>query len=346
MDSLQITLNSRTSTVLDNQRRSIMQVSLNKDAIPIAKDMQCSVSVISAEILNNISSIDSSTNQTICLTLPTQLIVVGMTTNRITFSVTDYNTLADFVPVNTRVVFTGNVSGATNGLLTSGTTYYVRAFFPPNQIGVTATINGSQITGFNIAYTTASPMFTAFQATPYQTALRIPNGNYTAATLANAINNTMYAFSNMNGIVTTSMAKIICTNSTSNILSLSSSNISMYFPQALQTIGITTPFTNPVSNITCSNVPFLQNKYLQIGTSFCTTRGQPICKIPVNAAYGSYILFNPNVPFPVRINDDLINTFQVSLLDENSQPVNNNFADWSVTLQFDFKKKSHNVIDE
>ena len=308
-----------------------MQINLGKDAIPIPKDQQCSVSVISTEILNNIYSVDSGTNQSYFLT-NTLFPATAMTTNRITLSALNYTNLST-APVNTAVVFSGNVSGATNGVLTAGTTYYLKAFFAPNQFNVSATISpGTILTGFNSAYTPGTnPMYVATQGFSGLTSFNVPFGTYTATTLASKINNSVLA---------NPLAKITCT-STNNILTISTTLASFYFPQAMPMIGIMTPTLTPANSITCSSMPFLQQKYLQIGTSFRTSRNQPLCKIPVNGSFGSYILYNPQILFPVNINDDLINSFQISLLDETNNPINNNYADWSVTIQIDFKTKSN-----
>ena len=68
MESVQFHISTRMNTILDTQKRSVIQVSLGRDVVDIPEDMQCSVSVISAEILNNIYSVESTTNQTVYVT--------------------------------------------------------------------------------------------------------------------------------------------------------------------------------------------------------------------------------------------------------------------------------------
>lgn len=346
MESYQITLNSRTASLQDNQKRSVMNIQLGRDAVPIPKFMQCSVSVISAEILNNIYSIDAYTFKSVYMTNPLYSVTATTTTGRLTFSPTEYASFASF-PLNTGVIFTGaNVLSVTNNQLQTSFQCYIKTFFPTTyQILVSYTSGGATITGF-----TANSAVTSFFmniGTPilpvqYLTNLIIPAGNYTPATLATALT------SNLKTIDATlygssGTGKIVCAVNANNILTFTGSNVSLYFNKQVPCVGFYNTSTIPTTNIitTCSSPPFLQQKYLQIGSSFRTSRNQALCKIPVNASFGSYILYNPQVPFPVNINDDFINTFQISLLDENGQPVNNNYSDWSVTLQLDFKIKSN-----
>ena len=335
MESLQITLNSRTSTVLDTQKRSVMTVSLNKDAIPIPKDKECTISVISAEILNNFYSIDAYTFQSY-YAYKTSFLVTSVGNASFTMGASDYTALQALAPANSKIMFIGNIALASNGLLANGIQYYIKAY-SPNYINVTLTPGGVNVAGLNTAYDGTSPV--SIVPIPYSTTLNIPAGNYTPTTLATAIttNNASIASSNFGG---TGKGKITCTNSSNNILSLTCSNVGLYFTQTIPAIGLTQKvIASAGGTVVCASTPFLQQKYLQISSSFVTSRNQPLCKIPVNAAFGSYILYNPQILFPVKIYNDLINTFQISLLDENGQPINNNYADWSVTLQFDFKDK-------
>ena len=335
MESLQITLNSRTAILLDNQKRSVMQIALNKDAIPIPKDVQCSVSVISCEVLNNIIAVDSSTTQSLVLT-SSQFIninITGATLNRLSLSLSDYAILSA-LPINTQIIFSGNVLSP----IVAGTVYYTKAFYAPNQFSIVATSLGSTlVSGYDVSSSTT--MYVS--PNTLQVTLKIPNGAYTPTTLATAINAKANTFLGTSRVFT-------CTANANNTLNLSINNSTfMYFNQSIPLIGlpnISTLTSNPTSNVTFASPPFLQQKYLQIGSSFLTSRNQPLCKIPVNASLGSYILYSPQVPFPVNINNDLINTFQISLLNEDGIPINNNYADWSITLQFDFSRKNKPLV--
>jgi hypothetical protein len=264
-ESIQLTLNSRTSIFVNSANvtnRSIIQVQLDRDSIPVPEGYKCSVSVISAEILNGIRQVDETTYQTIIAT-------------------TDSN-----YPLNRGTV------------------------------------------GFTVT-----------------TTLRIPIGNaYTPTTLATAINGKTFT---LNGIVRTFIASQVANNITVS----AGAGVFLFTDKPIPIIGLYPAYKSFLfgSSLAAVSPPLLQQKFLQITSSFKTTRNQPLCKIPINAPFNSYILFSPTIPFPVRINEEVINTFQIYLLNEDGIQVNNNSNDWSVTLQFDFipkTKKPELTIDE
>lgn len=257
LDSQQITVNSRTSTILDNQRRSVVVCSLGKEVIIVPSNAQCYISVVSAEILNGIVPIDSTTDQTVIIT-------------------TDPN-----YPTNKGA---GSFASITYNLQipTQGMTY------TPSSI--VSSINGKK---------------------------------FTVGTQANK--------------------EIKATLSNNRVTLSVPAGIYIYINKPVPFLGIDLfSFGN---SITATNLPFLQQKYLLVGSSFKTERNKPLCKIPVNAALNSFILYSPNTPFPIKMYDDQISTFQISILSEDSVPINNNYCDWSITLQFDIKLKNMQITD-
>lgn len=258
METYQITLNSRTSILIDNQKRSVLQCQLGKDAIPIPKDVQCSVSVITAEIFNGWTQVDAFTYLTIIAT-------------------TDPN-------------------------------------YPTNRGSV----------GFTT--TTTLPLS--------------PGNSFTASLLVSNITGKKFKLNNID--------RTYIATASNNLISISAgAGVYLFTEKPIPIIGLYPPFGGYLFGVTltATSKPFLQQKYLLIGSSFVTKRNQPLAKVPINASYGNYILFQPQAPFQLKINNDLINTFQISLLDEDGEVINNNYNDWSITLQFNFDKKPQLTLD-
>ena len=340
MESVQFHISTRMNTILDTQKRSVIQVSLGRDVVDIPDDIQCSVSVISAEILNNIYSVESTTNQTVYVTnsnviTPTSFLslnVAACASNRLALSNQDYDTFSA-LPKNTPLIFSGYLVSQT--AVTSNVTYFLASNYPTSmQFSISSIRNGALIANFPNRASTNLIVNSGLKTT-----LQIPSAYHTPSTLAAAINSKPLVYNG--GILS-------CSNSADNLLTLGVSNSNyLYFPTDIPEIGLYTKNmkTNITSNVTLTSSPYLQKKFLQISSSFSTTRNQPLCKVPINAGFGSFIQYAPQVPFQVDIHDDMIGTFQVSLLDEDSNPINNNYADWSLTLQFDFRKKPKDTID-
>ena len=340
METIQLTLNSRLTPVIDTQKRSIMQVSLNKDVIVVDPEYDCYASVQSAEILNNIRAVDSTTVQNVFISTTNVI-------NRspLTVAISNIATTGLAVPINTPI-FVGmsiKFTGVSSNGVSINTNYFIKTITvgSPTRFTIATTLTGVAIT----LTANAAPNLTLL-SNPYFVAgsLQVPPNGYTNTTLATAINGKTISYYG-------TLCTISCTVSAIGLLTLTASaGFFLYFQGDVPIIGMNTKNPDQLligNSIPMLQMPFLQNKHLFISTDLLTTRSPTLCKIPVNAAFGSYILYSPSNPLKVKIHNDLINTFTISLLDESYTPVHNNYADFSLTIQFDFvkKEKSHILED-
>ena len=343
MESRQITINSRTSDLLDYQKRSIIQVNLGKDVIDIPKDYDCYCSVFSAEILNNRRQVDDLTEQRLVLTTDPN-IKINSQDNALSIVKTGAASIhvnrSINLPVGTRVSFQFSPTATDLGLTSNLNVYSIRSIAGAAQFGLTS--NDGVYNGL-VGFKAALPVqgVTMICGDTSTISLNVPSGStYTPQTLANFINGKTYVFKNQGVNSNVTMA---CSNEPINnllTLSVTPKNILLYSQANVPLIGLYKQQNDIASNILpLKSRPFLQQTYLLLGSSLLTFRNQPLCKIPIKASLGNYKLYSPQNPFKVKINNDLTSTFQVSLLGEDAQPINNNYADWSVTLQFHYGRK-------
>ena len=370
MPSRQFTFNSRNATISDATKRSQISVNLGTSAFSIPQTHDCFISIISAEVPQNIPTIDnlSTFNTTVYFynrfitanpltqanqgaTLSSSVMATVSTDNTVNIPSGGVNAT---LWVNAPIKFSANMGG-----LTAGTIYYVAQIVSDTAFKVSTAIGSALGTGGTVQTVTIASVNNTvtvqqvyFTSTLYDIAGLTTSTNYaSSATLATSLHSKTLTIINYGtGSVVTNVT------STNNIITFSVSDTGGTSGHGLlintdsPVLGITNQ-SYPLIATYASNrtslignvIPYLLPKYLSVTASVPMVYTNQIGKIQVDQSNGNIIYFKNtlNNLFEIKVAETFINQFTLSLLDEYNVPVNLKQSDWSITINFRFQRKDN-----
>ena len=354
-DSRQIHLNTANYTTVN----STIYVNLGTNSIRVPKNKNAMISLQSAEIANNwaTTSTSSSTatsttstsivftnNSTYDSTLPTfyKSTVVSTTATTNVILLTTTNT--SWFRINSRIKFVGQP----NGGLSVDTPYYIKSVSSGGGVNITisTTLGGSAV-----VLTSSSNLTSKLSIVTYDNSNNVVKTiNLSSVTdlsgLATALHNYSldYIIQNPTASGYQTIKTTAVFNSATSVITLSvPSGYYMYFQEPITILGVShVTFGNSISISvpapTTTTTPIVR-KYVLVKTSLNSCYKQPLAKIQCNQPYGNFIFYSPQVPYQVRIYDEFISIFTVTLLDEQEKEITNSSANHSLTFQIDFVDK-------
>lgn len=150
------------------------------------------------------------------------------------------------------------------------------------------------------------------------------------------------------GLVSSIGTNYVINNFTSPLLGF----VSQSSPAAL--LASSNPTAAQIANasMTATNPPFVASKFYLVASSLITgsqvpglsTRIVPLGKVPVCTAFGFVDNYRQMVPFYQKLRDDSIQSFELSLYNEDGTPVHFRGMDWSLTLAIEFHHKKNTPL--
>ena len=353
--SRQLYLNTRYANyVVDNTKQSQVTFCLN-EPIQCPNGYDLYASVLSAEIPNTITTVDTSTTFVFSFSCPSLAIsnqTVTLTTSS-TIPWTAYNL----------IVPTGNYSGQSGTTINAATLAgYLSKKFIINTpiINTYATTVTSSTILMNSGIWTVNDIV-VFTNAGVSAAGLTANTQYYVITVASATTLTLSTTFGGSAITLTATTLTSTTGACSlydelNFVTTWNPNQNRFNFSWSSYYGGTYTMTcnSPILGLNASGVsspysptlvPKLFPNYLLIGTNLnCYNQavGQSklacLSKVVLSVPYGTWIYMYNNFLYPLRISNREIGSIEVVLYDEYGNVANMNGANWSITIQIDIKR--------